>query len=74
MEDGSWGILEFAEDSRSLTAWFEQLEQDHEGMARTISLDPEDWIGRACQLANRQLSKDEWAVIHPGQEWRETCA
>ena len=74
MEDGSWGVLRFADDSGSLTAWYEQLEQDRRGLARTISLDPADWIAQACRLANRQLTPDEWAVIHPGQEWRETCA
>lgn len=74
MEDGSWGVLRFAEDSGSLTAWFEQVEQDRRGVARTISLDPGDWVARACRLANRQLTRDEWAVIHPGLEWRETCS
>jgi DNA-binding SARP family transcriptional activator/WD40 repeat protein/tRNA A37 threonylcarbamoyladenosine biosynthesis protein TsaE len=74
MEDGSWGVLRFAADSSSLTAWFEQLEQDRKGVARTISLDPADWVDRACRLAGRQLTEEEWAVIHPGQEWRATCA
>ncbi|WP_210503282.1 nSTAND1 domain-containing NTPase [Nocardioides xinjiangensis] len=73
IEDGSWGVLEFAEDSRSLTAWFEQLEQDRRGVAHTVSLDPADWVARACSLAGRQLTQDEWAVIHPDREWRSTC-
>lgn len=73
MEDGTWGVLEFAEDSGSLTAWFEGIEQDRHGVARTVSLDPADWVARACALAGRQLTEDEWAVIHPGREWRPTC-
>ncbi|MDT0185638.1 BTAD domain-containing putative transcriptional regulator [Microbacterium sp. ARD31] len=56
-----------------LRAWFEGGSTSRGGRARDLALDPEGWVSRACEIAGRQLSEDEWAVIHPGRAWRETC-
>jgi hypothetical protein len=56
-----------------LRAWFEGGSLGTAGRARDLALDPDGWVSRACALAGRQLSKDEWDVIHPDREWRETC-
>jgi len=56
-----------------LRAWFEGGSLGTAGRARDLALDPDGWVSRACALAGRQLSEDEWDVIHPDREWRETC-
>ena len=56
-----------------LRAWFEGGSLGTSGRVRDLDLDPAGWVGRACALAGRQLSRDEWDVIHPDQPWRETC-
>lgn len=32
-----------------------------------------DWRARACSLANRNLTQDEWDRFFPGQPYRDTC-
>lgn len=72
-EDGTWGILHFPDD-RTVHALFEGIEGDRRGTARWADLDPADWVRDACRLANRELTEDEWATLHPGTEWAATCA
>lgn len=72
-EDGSWGILHFPDDS-TVHALYEGLEGDRRGTARWAQLDPADWVAAACRVANRELTADEWAVLHPGTEPQETCS
>jgi hypothetical protein len=57
----------------TLRAWFEGGSLGRPGRVRDLSLDPAGWVARACTLAGRQLSRDEWDVIRPDQEWRTTC-
>lgn len=57
----------------TLRAWFEGGSLGRPGRVRDLALDPAGWVARACALAGRQLSRDEWAVIRPGVPWRETC-
>lgn len=33
----------------------------------------EQWIARACRLANRNLTQEEWARYRPDEPYRETC-
>ena len=33
----------------------------------------EQWIARACRVANRNLTREEWARYVPDQPYRETC-
>jgi DNA-binding SARP family transcriptional activator/WD40 repeat protein len=56
-----------------LRAWFEGGSTGTTGRVRDLALDPAGWVDRACAVAGRQLSEDEWDVIRPGQAWRETC-
>ncbi len=56
-----------------LRAWFEGGSLGTTGRVRDLELDPAGWVTRACAVAGRQLSDDEWDVIHPGRPWRETC-
>jgi DNA-binding SARP family transcriptional activator/WD40 repeat protein len=56
-----------------LRAWFEGGSLGTNGRARDLELDPDGWVERACAIAGRQLSDDEWEVIHPDLPWRVTC-
>ena len=39
-----------------------------------VQIDEDAWIDRACQLANRELTDEEWARFMPGQfERRPAC-
>jgi hypothetical protein len=31
-------------------------------------------IERACAIAGRGLTSEEWAIYLPGERWRDTCA
>jgi WD40 repeat protein len=37
------------------------------------SLDPERWLDRACEVAGRDLTRDEWAGYLPDRPYRRTC-
>jgi WD40 repeat protein len=37
------------------------------------SLDPADWLARACAVAGRDLTATEWATYLPGHAYRRTC-
>jgi DNA-binding SARP family transcriptional activator/WD40 repeat protein len=70
-EEHSWGFLSGVPGE--LTAWFEGADGG-EGRVRRLPLSPRAWVERACSLVSRQLTEDEWAVIHPERQWRETCS
>jgi hypothetical protein len=70
-EEHSWGFLSAVPGE--LTAWFEGADGG-EGRVRRLPLSPRAWVERACSLVSRQLTEDEWAVIHPERQWRETCS
>lgn len=40
---------------------------------RLWEMDPEAWFTRACEIANRSLTIEEWETFLPGQPYRETC-
>ena len=44
-----------------------------DGVLRSVDVAPQAWVERACAVANRQLTEDEFAVVRPGHEWRATC-
>ena len=69
-EEHYWGFL--SGRSEELAVWFEGAEGG-EGRVRRLPLAPKAWVERACSLVSRQLTSDEWDLIHPDQEWRETC-
>jgi hypothetical protein len=40
-----------------------------------VPLDPAAWRARACELAGRELTAEEWAALVPGDERRrDICA
>jgi WD40 repeat protein len=39
-----------------------------------LSTDYEPWRARLCAIAGRNLSRDEWRVLLPGQPYHETCS
>ena len=70
-EEHYWGFL--SGRPGELSVWFEGAEGG-DGRVRRMPLSPATWVQRACSLVSRQLTEDEWDVIHPDQEWRETCS
>jgi hypothetical protein len=38
------------------------------------NVDPAAWAARACELAGRALSRQEWAQLLPGRPYRPTCS
>ena len=40
---------------------------------RTYPLDPQVWLDRACAVAGRDLTRDEWVSYLPGRDYRRTC-
>jgi WD40 repeat protein len=66
-EPPGWGWLAWAADSRTIRASFEN------GTSVSWEIDPDAWIARACQIAHRDLTPEEWQVLRPGVPWRQTC-
>ncbi|WP_404386559.1 winged helix-turn-helix domain-containing protein [Knoellia locipacati] len=71
-KENAWGFLSAGDGV--VKAWFEGPTEGSPGRLRTLPLSPSVWRERACSLVSRELSKDEWSVIHPGKEWRPTCS
>ena len=36
-------------------------------------VDPEAWNTRACQVARRNLTRDEWEAFLPDRSYRRVC-
>ena len=51
--------ISLAQDGRPVTLW---------------DLRPATWPARACQIANRDLTRDEWARYLGTLDYQETCA
>ena len=66
-DDRLWGWLTFAEDGRTLRAFFEEKEMVD------IAVQPAAWVKAACAAANRNLTPDESAVVLPGRPVSPTC-
>jgi WD40 repeat protein len=43
------------------------------GLGAVWNIDPELWAERACTLANRVLSREEWAKFLPGRPYEPSC-
>lgn len=57
-------------DESTSTVWFSTS-----GRVVEVSLDPERWVSRACELVTRELSQDEWDRFVPwGGEAQSACA
>ena len=44
-----------------------------DSVVRVIDVDPASWAGRACQIANRNLTEAEWAYYLPDLPYKATC-
>jgi WD40 repeat protein len=68
LTDGlDWGWVSFAADGSTV--------RTHHSAGQLVqwSTDPDAWVDAGCRVANRQLSPDEWAVVHGDRRWRPTC-
>jgi hypothetical protein len=61
-------MIDLSADGRQL------LEVHANGQAAVWDVDPESWKHRACDLANRQLSREEWAEFLPGRRYEPACS
>jgi WD40 repeat protein/tRNA A-37 threonylcarbamoyl transferase component Bud32 len=44
------------------------------GEGAVFDVDPESWARRACALANRALTREEWERFLPGRSYEPACA
>jgi hypothetical protein len=44
-----------------------------EGVARRWPGDPQDWAARACAIAGRALTQDEWQHHLAGRDYDPAC-
>ena len=44
-----------------------------EGPIRLWEMNPEGWFARACEIANRNLTVDEWETFLPDRAYQKTC-
>jgi WD40 repeat protein/tRNA A-37 threonylcarbamoyl transferase component Bud32 len=50
------------------------LETHGNGQGAVWDVDPESWERRACDLANRTLTREEWEEFLPGRPYEPACA
>jgi WD40 repeat protein/tRNA A-37 threonylcarbamoyl transferase component Bud32 len=60
-------MLDLSPDGRRL------LMTNGDGNGAVWELDPEAWARRACTLANRRLTRDEWKEFLPGRPYEPAC-
>jgi WD40 repeat protein len=41
---------------------------------RLWELDPQTWLQRACEIANRSMTQEEWSTFLSGEPYQETCS
>ena len=51
----------------------ESQEPCSSGEIRWWDMDPESWIERACEIAGRNLTQEEWEMYFPEENYRLTC-
>lgn len=64
------GTLTFRPDSRYLVSVDSLLSQ---GFNELYRIDPSEWLRRACQTANRNLTQTEWEQYLPDLPYRKSC-
>ncbi len=66
---GSRGaMLDLSPDGRRL------LMTNGNGEGAVWNIDPDSWARRACALANRTLTREEWEEFLPGRPYEPACA
>ena len=61
-------MIDLSADGRQM------LEVHGNGQGAVWDVDPESWKRRACDLANRTLTRDEWEKFLPGRPYEPACA
>jgi WD40 repeat protein/tRNA A-37 threonylcarbamoyl transferase component Bud32 len=61
-------MIDLSADGRQM------LEVHGNGKGAVWDVDPESWKRRACDLANRTLTREEWEEILPGRPYEPACA
>jgi WD40 repeat protein len=61
-------MIDLSSDGRLL------LEIHGNGQGAVWDVDPESWKKRACDLANRTLTREEWDEFLPGRSYEPACA
>ena len=59
--------IDLSPDGRQL------LETHGNGEGAVWDVDPESWKRRACELANRTLTREEWEEFLPGRPYEPAC-
>jgi WD40 repeat protein len=63
-----WAMLDLSADGRRL------LLTSANGHGAVWDIDPQSWNQRACELANRTLTEEEWELFLPGRPYEPACA
>jgi WD40 repeat protein len=63
----SIGSIEIRPDGKSL------ISASTDGSLIIWDLDPMSWIQKACQIAGRNFTQEEWAQYFPDEKYRTTC-
>jgi WD40 repeat protein len=61
-------MIDLSADGRQM------LEVHGNGQGAVWDVDPESWKRRACALANRTLTREEWGEFLPGRPYDPACA
>jgi WD40 repeat protein len=64
---GRGAMVAFSPDGRHL------LETHANGRGAVWDVDPESWERRACDVANRTLTREEWKAFLPGRAYAPAC-
>jgi WD40 repeat protein/DNA-binding SARP family transcriptional activator len=62
-----WSILGFDPGGDHLVALYDN------GTALVWDVDPDHWKERACAVASRSLTREEWAALLPRQSYQPAC-
>ena len=60
-------MIDLSADGRQM------LEVHGNGQGAVWDVDPESWKRRACELANRTLTREEWEEFLPGRPYEPAC-
>jgi len=67
------------EPRHQVFAWFDNggrtiVAADERGGIWSIPSDPDEWQRRACEIAGRNLTREEWTELLPDRPYRTTCS